>query len=278
MGQGVGAEWIYPEYWTDVNIAICPSDSRSNISQMSSQWEIGASFPPGGFLQNDDLGAELDRIAANFNTSDIYTQLCAAIKLSLPISYNYTPYLSWDQSSLILAHIADAYAVWPPDATPTVVAEDLTSYGCAGFGGAQYSGSLGMSDMTSADIEVATGGDGILTWATDDGGDPFPGHLYRMREGIERILITDINNPGSSNVAQSNVPVMYDAWAGEGSSSVFNHIPGGSNTLFMDGHVEFRKFPNELPLRSTMTSIELPSGWPLYQWSTDYYRQLGGWE
>ena len=34
--------------------------------------------------------------------------------------------------------------------------------------------------------------------------------VYRLREGIERFLITDINNPAASAVAQSEAPVMYD--------------------------------------------------------------------
>ena len=28
----------------------------------------------------------------------------------------------------------------------------------------------------------------------------------------------------------------------------FNHIPGGSNVLFMDGHVKFIKFPGDDPV------------------------------
>jgi prepilin-type processing-associated H-X9-DG protein len=28
----------------------------------------------------------------------------------------------------------------------------------------------------------------------------------------------------------------------------FNHIPGGSNVLYMDGHVEFHKYPSKEPV------------------------------
>ena len=66
--------------------------------------------------------------------------------------------------------------------------------------------------------------------------------VLRLREGIERFLITDINNPAASAEAQSNITVMYDA-IGEGVDSVnFNHIPGGSNILYMDGHATFVKY------------------------------------
>lgn len=73
--------------------------------------------------------------------------------------------------------------------------------------------------------------------------------LYRTREGIERFLITDINNPGASAQAQSTIPVMWDLATtgldGDPSSSgveSFNHVPGGSNVLYMAGHVLFQRY------------------------------------
>jgi len=65
--------------------------------------------------------------------------------------------------------------------------------------------------------------------------------IYRLREGIERFLITDINNPAASAVAQTCLAVMWDSLAEENSSH-FNHLPGGCNVLYMDGHVEFTRF------------------------------------
>jgi prepilin-type N-terminal cleavage/methylation domain-containing protein/prepilin-type processing-associated H-X9-DG protein len=72
---------------------------------------------------------------------------------------------------------------------------------------------------------------------------------YRLREGIERFFITDINNPAASAVAQSDVWVMFDeiAQATSASGVQFNHVPGGCNILYMDGHVEFEKFPGRTP-------------------------------
>jgi prepilin-type processing-associated H-X9-DG protein len=74
--------------------------------------------------------------------------------------------------------------------------------------------------------------------------------LYRLREGIERFMITDINNPSGSAKAQSDIFVMRDEtymkFAGGG--WYFNHVPGGANVLYMDGHVEFVRFPGEFPL------------------------------
>ncbi len=65
--------------------------------------------------------------------------------------------------------------------------------------------------------------------------------LYRMREGIERFLITDINNPGAASQAQSEIAVVWDVVSAMNYRH-FNHIPGGANVLFMDGHVEFLKY------------------------------------
>jgi prepilin-type processing-associated H-X9-DG protein len=67
--------------------------------------------------------------------------------------------------------------------------------------------------------------------------------IYRFREGIERFLITDINNPADSAKAQSMIFLMLDQLgSGPVGIKAFNHIPGGCNVLYMDGHVEFVKY------------------------------------
>jgi prepilin-type processing-associated H-X9-DG protein len=66
-----------------------------------------------------------------------------------------------------------------------------------------------------------------------------------MREGIERFLITDINNPAGSAQAQSEIEVMWDQISTtptDGTGTTMNHIPAGCNVLFLDGHVEFVKY------------------------------------
>ncbi|NUM54924.1 MAG: DUF1559 domain-containing protein [Candidatus Hydrogenedentes bacterium] len=63
----------------------------------------------------------------------------------------------------------------------------------------------------------------------------------RLREGIERFMITDINNPAGSAVAQSQLAIMWDEISAD-EATHFNHIPGGCNVLYMDGHVEFLKY------------------------------------
>ena len=65
--------------------------------------------------------------------------------------------------------------------------------------------------------------------------------IYRLREGIERFFITNINQPGASAKAQSELAVMWDVVCED--PAHYNHIPGGSNVLFMDGHVRFLRWP-----------------------------------
>jgi len=89
---------------------------------------------------------------------------------------------------------------------------------------------------------------------------PVPGYdtlnVYRLREGIERFLITDINNPAASAVAQSEVPVMYDYLSTTVDvTGEFPHVPGGCNVLWMDGHVEFIRYPGKWPVSSNMARL-----------------------
>lgn len=81
---------------------------------------------------------------------------------------------------------------------------------------------------------------------TGSGGSLRSQRLFRLGEGVERFFITDINNPAASAEGQSTVPVMWDLVStgqdGDRGLEVFNHIPGGSNVLFMDGHVRYQRF------------------------------------
>jgi prepilin-type processing-associated H-X9-DG protein len=73
--------------------------------------------------------------------------------------------------------------------------------------------------------------------------------IPRIREGIERFLITDINNPASGAMLQSVIPVMIERLG--------NHVPEGGNVLFMDGHVEFIRYPGKFPMTErTVAALE----------------------
>jgi len=77
--------------------------------------------------------------------------------------------------------------------------------------------------------------------------------VYRLRQGIERFLVTDINNAASSAKAQSDVFVMFDNVATQ--VEKFNHVPGGGNVLYMDGHVEFLRYPGPPPVTRPLAAF-----------------------
>lgn len=58
-----------------------------------------------------------------------------------------------------------------------------------------------------------------------------------LREGVERFLITDINNPGASATAQSTIPVLVEIASWKHKHSVASY--DGASVSYMDGHVAF---------------------------------------
>jgi prepilin-type N-terminal cleavage/methylation domain-containing protein/prepilin-type processing-associated H-X9-DG protein len=113
------------------------------------------------------------------------------------------------------------------------------------------------ADMGDVNPDFLTGFGGFVaqlgSWSLPDDGffneDISEGDLtvYRLREGIERFFISDINNPAASSMAQSELFVMFDD-VDKDNPDWMNHIPGGCNVLYMDGHVSFVRYPGEFPI------------------------------
>jgi len=78
----------------------------------------------------------------------------------------------------------------------------------------------------SGDIRVAKG-------SGNGGGDT----IYRLREGVARFFVQDINNPAATAVSEDQIPVMISVPNGN-----------GGEVLFMDGHVEFMHYPGKFPM------------------------------
>ena len=200
-------EATYPEYLTDVMILVCPSDSMAN---------------PSGSGQNVP---ERWQYAGNINPS-IAGQIDP--KRLDSTSYLYFGWLFNDE--LINApNLLDVNDLnWDPYAHGNVVVlaeyQNIVSY------------ALGSAEFGKRDEDMAVD----EPWGNSGGST-----VYRFREGIERFMITDINNPAASARAQSEIAVMFDTistWVGD-----FSHIPGGANTLYLDGHVAFLRYPSEFP-------------------------------
>ena len=90
--------------------------------------------------------------------------------------------------------------------------------------------------------------DGDLT--VPDGKGSLGGNIiYRLKEGVERFFITDINNPAGAAMVQSKIPILIERPG--------NHVPTGGNVLFMDGHVEFIRYPGAWPMTpQTVTELQ----------------------
>ena len=101
------------------------------------------------------------------------------------------------------------------------------------------------------DADVTQGGMNEPLGCGNGGGNS----VYRLREGVERFLITDINNPAGANTAQSRIWTMLDLIST--SPGGFNHIPGGGNVLYMDGHVTFNRYEQrgEAPINQAFASF-----------------------
>ena len=77
--------------------------------------------------------------------------------------------------------------------------------------------------------------------------------VLRLREGIERFQITDINNPSKADISQSSVAIMFDRI--DLDPMGFNHLPGGANVLYMDGHAEWVKYPGLFPVNRAWATL-----------------------
>jgi len=243
--MGIDAGALYPEYLTDPAILRCPSDASGD--SMAGTVGIESDFP-----------AQIQRIASSQTGTPTEVTNCIAAKLSVPISYLYNNYLADTQSKLMDVQTAkfyhDAYAICGCT-DPTTITLDLSAVDetCG-------TASIHLCAGKPAGSFPLTGGRSDYATLYDDDGVTLLGGSYQpLKEGVERFLITDINNPAAAGKAQSNIWVMFDSYSnginywedlGVAGSGVarFNHVPGGSNILYMDGHVEWARQNTKAPM------------------------------
>ncbi len=296
--SGVEASVLYPDYWNDPSIAICPSDSRADFPITQ-----GGGIPglPGSGIE-EDFPAQIQRVsqAVAAAGNPLAGTVCRDTLLSMPISYIYLPYATRGASqALDMLLLMTSWALWgPPNgqaagwAAGPFAPGAVSAFGCP-YGVAKISNAKEGEDYPS--WGYAWGAMAFLgIEPTDDFGVGTSQLRYkRLKEGIERFFITDINNPASGAVAQSTIPVMYDAWAGfdaewagthwyaaaSNTTVVFNHIPGGSNVLFMDGHVEYIRYQQGPPIEKFTGPLEWgePRYLPASYWSPAFLHLFGGW-
>jgi prepilin-type N-terminal cleavage/methylation domain-containing protein/prepilin-type processing-associated H-X9-DG protein len=196
----------YPEYLTDVNILICPSDADGQDALATGRWNTD---------QDTDLG--IDPCAVN------------------ALSYLF---LGWALSG----RPGEDYLLATADPN------DVAAVNGPAFIGAVIDPAF-ITALVTALSTAAAGDVGVYDEAIEYDDKT----LFRLKEGIERFFITDINNPAASSKAQSTLPVLLDLLST--TVSEFNHVPGGSNVLFMDGHVEFQKYPGNFPTTAAFAKL-----------------------
>ena len=238
---------IYPDYWNDYAIAICPSDSGAIDS-------LAATRMP----QGDAMDVWKRQQERSSRTGRVEDMRCLNYLASIPRSYVYPGYVvkNWSGMGSVEVGITSYYFKFPPAQQWSSMAGSVCAPPDGPIGNMQAYAAYGGNFSAVGDWTSSSGTPGIC--GTCAGSDGRPGTtLYRLSEGVERFFITDINNPGASASAQSEVAIMWDVISGqppapgyagghpalEASALMFNHVPGGGNVLFLDGHVEFMRYP-----------------------------------
>ncbi len=203
---------VYPEYLTDPAVAFCPSDSGETPEDLLN--------PTTGEI---DFG-----YACTSNASDRGLGLV-------------------DSSYIYLGWVFDRVEVDQSNTPVSAIATLLDITGLSGNVPDQLIQALTLflADLLAENIVSAEqrvlGDLSVEAGFGNGGGDT----VYRLREGIERFMITDINNPAASAQAQSTIWIMGDNTSAGVAS--FNHVPGGANLLYLDGHVSFMRYQEAGP-------------------------------
>ncbi len=245
------ADAIYPDYWNDYAIALCPSDNHS----IGTQGE--AYVPPGDpwdVMERVQDAASNPALTAAEPWRD---RECLSYALSNARSYVFIGYVVWDWFAVQAIHAAQAQVSWFTGGSQATFIE-FGGTACEPIAGS-WALEIHMGDLTCGSIpELAQWCNPMMVGSNKQIGAK---SFTKLQEGVERFMITDINNPGAGAQAQSEIVVMFDSSsaAGDGrdmptaeaggSTMRFNHVPGGANVLYMDGSVRFLRYPaNSFPL------------------------------
>ena len=233
LDVGPSVPQVYPEYLTDPHIAICPSDPHFSDFERSIHYDSTG---------NPNInGIECFGYFANRGGD------CAR---SIDESYLYLGYIldrmeETNPQGPLAATAALLNPILGPDEQIDGTAIAPIQYDALNFG--LLSGvltaafTLPPGTREPAVIAIIDGDINVSSYPLGGShGNGGGNTILRLREGVERFLITDINNPAGSAKAQSETYIMYDGTSTN--PAVYNHIPGGSNVLYMDGHVAFLKY------------------------------------
>ena len=218
-GPRVGA--IYPEYLNDPSIIFCPSDATNSMSDLETPGLGRANFSEP--CKESHRGERaIDASYCYFGW--VFDQVDSTDPYEEDISFG--GWIDLSQCPAQIAWLAIERFV------PALTDEYL------------------LKERADGDSNI-----GAYRPGSGNGGGDI---IYRLREGIERFLITDINNAGATSKAQSDIFIMFDIVSDQPKG--FNHVPGGCNVLYMDGHVDFVKYIVEKPYGSGGSTAPVNGG------------------
>ncbi len=210
---------LYPQYLSDFSIVACPSDVEAP--------------PPAMDLKS--LPADVRcRVLAGLNQSYAYLGWVFDRMEDVPDQC-----LTVEKLPPTLAVISNG-----PLHTPTTAVPERERRVC-GQMALTLEQAICRSDAADVDVPLdpPSGNRGGTT-------------VYRLRKGVERMLSTDSNTPpGQLAKLAAGIPVMLDSFTDSPTFSMFMHMPGGSNVLFLDGHVEFRRYPDQSPVNRPVGNL-----------------------
>lgn len=223
LGPSVMA--IYPEYLSDWQVLVCPSAPDAGPAEDA----LAVIVDRPGQVCNSPYKGYADNISDHYQylgwVIDCATSDCATTNLS-PIGglLGVTLPPGTMGSSQLMALAVRVYEVGGFERTVQTDGDTIRRV---------LDGDVNVTDSSLSGLVTDVGTSGNAHGET----------IYRLREGIERFMITDINNPAASAMAQSSIPIYWDSVSSTpGAAAAFNHVPGGANTLYLDGHVEFIRY------------------------------------
>ena len=229
---------LYPEYLTDFKIIVCPSDPTASAEGIVTMMGRIQSGDPLGTV---NVSGGYNNVRGPFGTKERIDRY-SSLLIGMGVSYSYFAYVCLNDNN----YFANTWAFkgysrkYCGGTSGYCLFDNNIDLSASGIGNSMPNGyRLGTEHTQNRITRVLQPGHRPFLWGTGHGKGSI---LYRMKEGIERFLITDINNPAGSAEAQSTIPLMLDAIASDGAEIRTNHLPGGSNVLYLDGHVEFMKF------------------------------------
>jgi prepilin-type N-terminal cleavage/methylation domain-containing protein/prepilin-type processing-associated H-X9-DG protein len=269
---------VYPEYITDLAIYFCPSDAQSLpedcLGPDGYSWFIGGPPSAGGYLH----GAWMNDISYVYcgymaEDEDVWMTMIHMVDLNVgAVSTGMFAGATIDPVETAALKLSQDFQIrnagnhCGPHANSNytdVATEQNYQNNCRAWCQGRSTTYMLWPYMDDAGTQPvwyefeckSSGARGRQT--TDNG------KIYALKEGVERWMITDVNNAGGSSKAQSQIAVMWDQaqQVADNAKMKFHHVPGGANVLYMDGHVAWVKYPHKSLIPCTLMMSAAGVNW-----------------